>query len=536
MAKPNSDQLEAFLDQIETDEDANKILSILNEIEFEEAQINPLSKFKPGNPIQDEMIQAFKDDDKDFIIALAGNRSGKTFGMVGLMDKICLGEFPEARHQPDPNRLLQIWFVGRDYNVLNDTVLKTIKEFLRPAEEKKTWWTKKDGPQVTRVYIKAANGGLCEIIFKPTTGDLSIFESAGPHYIFVDEGVKPEIFSALIARMTGNDAMYIQCFTRLPHTIAENFLGELEHGEGEFKNMAPFIKFIHGTVEDNPFLTDREVDRMKLAYENDPLEYKARILGIVDKPRGAVFDFKDLKDGKPYNRFEFKELKPLLDNGTWVMMHDYGFRDASVFILVFLHHDTGTAYFVDEVYGSGFTIEQAGHLVHDMLVRWDCYHKIELCVADKQIKNEGSKSERCAETNILSQYLTVTEEDGTPSFPPGMGWRCKEREKRNPAQSLQLINTLLTSENDYTPGKPFYRFSVKCYKTMKELKTIRWKEASQASGSREVTRGDDHAVAALRYFSMYRTNIGDFYNRHNIVEDKYEAILNNKSRGGYFNF
>ena len=540
-----SEKLERLLGSIKSDKDADAILSLLHEIEYEESHVDPLKKFKHSHKKQQEFINATE----DFVIALASNRFGKTFAMCFLLVSIALGKWKKARHQPSTNRVLRIWFVGKDYNVLNDTVLKDITGFMLPHQFK----LKKDGPQVTRIYITADDGSKTEILFKPKSSDISAFESSSPHYIFVDEGVSPTLFKALATRMTGNNAQYFQCFTRLPHTEDENFLTDIQKGEGEFAKMQKYCRFITGELDDNPYMTEVEKQRLKDALSGDPLEYNARILGIFERPRGVVFDYKDqivnLKTGESedWNIFNFSELWNILkkDNGRWLLLHDYGWRDPACWLLLYLDYNTGTTYFVEEIYQSQLNIVDAGNKVHDMLHRWGCFHTIDTCIADKQIRSDTGQAKESSPTSILQHYLTckveVKDSEGhivsaVPAFPEDMAWICKESYKRKVPESLQWVNTFLTVENPHTPRKPFYRFSPKCKQTIKELKSLKWNEAADISGSVEKTRGNDHAVACLRYFTMARTNATAWYERHNNPDDgKYDPLLG-KSRGSYFNF
>lgn len=525
------DKLLALVNNISSEEEADLVLSLINEVDYQETNVEPLSKFKKGHPKQEEFINATE----DFVIALCGNRFGKTFAMAYKLAAIATGKMPGARHQPHPSRVLRVWFIGETFTSLNDTVYRDLVGFLRKDQFK----TLKKGPDVHKITIYADNGGLTEVLFKTSNADPDTFESAKLHYIFVDEGISPDIFKALGMRMAGCNGQFMQCYTRL----AYNYITEMSQGRGEFAPLVKdgYVKFIHGSQDDNPFLTDEEKARNKIMLANDEFQYKARIMGIVDRPEGAVFMFQDTKSDEKYNIFEFAELVPLLSEGSWYLLHDYGFRDPTVWLLVFIHHPTGSAYFVDEVYKSGLGINQSAALCYDMLTRWGCYSDVKLCIADKQIKDERA-SDHATATNLLAQYMAATVEEGTmkvPAFPAQMGWIAKQKYKNNQVQSLQLVNTLLSSDNDYTVGKPWYRFSVRCRNTIREIKSLSWKDANEVntSNNKEFTMGDTHAVDCIRYLSMFRTNITLFNNRGTLsgTEDKYNVYMG-RSRGSYFKF
>lgn len=509
-----------------SEEELEAHLQLIHEIELEELA-NPLSTFKKGNPKQTDLIHS----QHNVTLVLCGNRFGKTFAMCYMLAAIATGELAHARHQPDSNRVLRVWFIAKSYKTLNDEILKTLTGFLR----KDQYRTIKDGPYVSKIHIYGPNGEITEVLFKPSTADPDTFESASLHYIFVDEGITEAMFAGLMIRLGGNNGQYFQCYTRLSY----NFVTDLAQGKGRFKELLNkgYVKVIEGVTRENVFLTDEEHEFMEAAMDGDEFMKKARLQGKIDKPQGAVFLMRDVitdpftGEEYNYNLFNFSEILNILDELEWYLGHDYGFRDPSVFLLKGVHRKTGTVYNIEEIYQSGLSPQKAGELVYDMLTRWDCYHKVKMCVADKQIKSKDANA-----TSILSQYLLARMPDGTPCFPPQMGWRCKETDKRDPHQSLQLVNAMIEMENPNTPGFPYYRYSIKCSKTMHELRTIEWREPGLSSNSREITKGRDDATAVERYFSMARINVSAWKGRKKDDAFNEYSYLVGGSRGTYFNF
>lgn len=531
-----------FLSTLSEDE-LDAVYALANDVVIHENYEDPLSKFKTDRQEQMDFINSVH----TVTIALCGNRWGKTFAMCWLLVSIALGRKKDARHQPDPTRILRVWFIAENYKTINDTILKDLTGFMKPGQYK----LHKDGPQVTKMVIFGPNGSKMEVLFKPSTADPDTFESASPHYIFVDEGIKQDLFQRCLIRLGGNRGQYFQCFTRLPQNFRVcAYLMDLEKGRGDFEEIykAGYVKIIKGYTRQNTYITDEEHDLLEKALAKDPVMLKARLKGEMDVPSGAVFNFRDMlcsEDGQEfnYNRFSFQEFSEIYDaeRGEWYLIHDYGFADPSAFLLVWVDRYTGTVYFIDEVYQKGLSIQRAGELVYDMLQRWGCYFSVKMCIADKQIKSDTrKKNDADNETNILSQYLSTKMPNGDPCFPPQMAWRCKEKDKRRPEYSLQLVKTMIEEENPLTPGFPFYRYSPLMEMTCRENRMLMWRAPPTANSvsQKEVTEGDDHSVACERYFTMARIHHDHWSSLQRGEGESQNELgyLVGASRHSYFNF
>jgi len=233
----SDDQLEAFL-------------TLLSDIRVEKVN-NPLSKFRPDRPEQMEFINTRY----RITIALCGNRWGKTIAMMYFLAATATGQNPLAKHQPDPSRPLRVWVIGESWTVLNDTILKELKELLRPDQYK----LKHVNSFVESMTIFAPNGGETHVRFIPSGEDgEQKFESAALHYVLVDEGIRAALFQQIVFRIGDTDGQLLQAFTRLPENMhLADYLIELEQGEGEFAPLLKkgYIKLIKGNTYENKYIT-----------------------------------------------------------------------------------------------------------------------------------------------------------------------------------------------------------------------------------------------------------------------------------------
>jgi hypothetical protein len=535
----NLDWLDGYVDDL-LDEEIDALWDAITDIDSAES-FDPLLKFKIGNKGQQELLDTIH----NITLILCGNRWGKTFAMCFFLVATALGRLVKSRHQPDPSRVLRVWFIAKTYKTINDEILKTILGFLKKGQYR----LYKENNYVTKLEIYGPNGSVTEVLFKPANStDPDTFESSSPHYILVDEGVSEDIFARCMIRLGGNRGQYVQCFTRLSY----NFVSELAKGRGQFKQLyhKGHVKVIYGRSRDNKFLTDEEFELMEASTAGNDFMRRARLEGEVDKPEGMVFNFResifDEYSGREfkYNAFAFSEFRDIYTKheGYWYLLHDYGYGVPSCWLLVWVDRTTGTTYFVEEIYEKGMSIEKSAKKVYDMLQRWGCYDTLRECIADVQIKSDTKKEhEADATANILGQYLSVQIEiaEGVfvSAFPPQIAWICKQKHKNRVEYGLQLVNSMVELENPLTPGLPFYRFSPKCEMACSEFRRLMFITRPDRSTSRnEITEGPDHAIDSVRYFTMYRVNHTIWENRGAQNDINELGYLIGYSMASYFNF
>lgn len=494
-----------------SEEELDAMLTLLSDIRVER-QSNPLSKFRCDRAEQMEFINSMT----RITIALCGNRWGKTIAMMWHLCATATGKNKSAKHQPDPSRPLRVWVIGESWPVLNDTILKEIKELLRSDQYEQ----KKVNSYVESLVIHAPNGGQTHVRFIPSAedGDQK-FESAALHYVYVDEGIRASLFRQIIFRIGDSDGQMFQAFTRLPENMhLADYLIDLEEGEGEFAELLKqgYIKIIHGATRDNKYMTEDDLNFLTASVAGNEELKAARLYGRIEKPRGSVFNFrKTVKDHLgnevPYNMFTFKEFFRIASKepGRWDLIHDYGQSRPATWYVIWTSKVTGTSYVVDEIYKAGMSIEESSQSCYDMIMRWECYTQLKSCFADKQINDRGRRDRRTdPEITLKQQYRDKYAESGDPCFPPQMKWICKQADKNNRIYTINLLRELVEEENPLTPGLPYIRVSPRCRNLMREFRFLRWfqvKKNTENTNS-EITEGEDHGIDPLRYFVNNKVN------------------------------
>ena len=516
-----------------------------NLVKVRKAQaLNPRLKFKKDQPKQMKFI----DDSHLISIALCGNQFGKSFSMAFKGCSIAVGEDKGAPHQPDPARPLEMLYVGPSWEKITEAIQKDVLSMFREDEIIKKV---KINNYIKKLTVKAANGGLTNIVFMPSSVDKQEssqeFEGSKYHYVFVDEGISPELFRKILVRLGSNKGRFYQAFTRIPENMhLAHHLIDLEKGIGEFKNLIDngWIQIIQATTLENKYLDDTskqmfitgqgtaEDEKLYPLYEKEqnPVKkkalldrmsdnFKARILGIVDRPAGACFNFRERKGEDYYNTFSFTEFAQTMmsEEGRWDLCHDYGQSDPATWILIWTSSKTGTSYVVDEIYRRDMSVQQSAEECYNMLKRWKCYGHVKCCFADKQIKDRGRKDKRTdTGITILDQYRSKHTENGDPCFPMNMQWICRQSDKNNKQHTMALLAEMIEEDNIFTPGKPYIRWSTRCGNSVKELKLLRWgkKTHKQSGATYEDTEGEDHAIDPLRYFINNKVNHVVWNKRH----------------------
>lgn len=517
------------------DDELHAMLLLLSDIRVERAQ-NPLSKFRPDRPEQMEFIESLH----RITIALCGNRWGKTIAMMYHLVSTATGRNPKAKHQPDPSRPLRVWVIGESWPVLNDTILKEVLGLLKEGE----YVTHKQNSYVSTMDITAPNGGVTHIRFIPSGDDAGDqkFESAALHYVYVDEGIRADLFRQIIFRIGDSDGQLFQAFTRLPENMhLADYLIDLEEGDGEFAPLLNkgYIKLIHGYTQENIYLTKDDYDFLATSVEgNDELK-QARLFGRVEKPKGAVFSYKGTvkvhKEGvvseRNYNDFSWDEFARITHRelGRWDIIHDYGQAAPATWAIIWTSRTTGTSYFVDCIKRAGMSIQESSEKAYEMIKRWECYYDLNSSFADKQILDRGKKNNRTdVEVTTLQQYKDkhVIDEAGNlvACFPPKMRWVCKQSDKNNRRYTLDLLRELIEEENPLTPTLPYMRFSPLCKQIKREMRFLRFFDPKKHTENvrREITEGDDHFIDPMRYFIANKINHTMWRNRKKLRKSRNE--------------
>ena len=497
------------------EEQLDEMIRLASDVRVEN-QANPLTKFKKERPEQMEFIESMT----RITIALCGNRWGKTIAMMWHLCSTATGENPKAKHQPDPSRPLRVWVIGESWPVLNDTILKEITGLLREDQ----YVTHKQNSYVSNMEIKAPNGGITYVRFIPSgeDGDQK-FESAALHYVYIDEGIRAALFRQIVFRIGDSNGQLFQAFTRLPENMhLADYLIDLEEGEGEFSELLNrgYIKIIHGSTEENIYNTRDDIAFLEASVHGNEMMKQARLHGRIDKPKGAVFNYRKsikFKDEngqvveKDYNFCSYKEWAKiaLKEAGRWDLAHDYGQSDAATWTLIWTSRVTGTSYVIEVIKKAGMSLQESVETCHDMIMRWECYGDLQMCFADKQIRDRGRRDRReDAVITIEQQYRDKYDESGKPLLPRSMKFQCKQSDKSNRKYTIALLQELIEEENPLTPGLPYIRICERAKPLVRELRFLRWFQPKRHTENvrAEITEGHDHCIDPIRYFIKNKVN------------------------------
>jgi len=517
-----------------------QILNTTNDVR-EAKQVNKLLRFEKTRKEQLEFIYS----EFDINIALCGNQWGKTTSMMFLLAETATGNNPNARHQPDPSRDMMVWVIAESWEVITNTVQKDLFTFL---DQKYICERTRPGVFTTALKIKAPNGGITSVQFKTISEskkeESQGFEGNRVHYVFVDEGIRPELFQDILIRIGSCDGQFFQAFTRLAKNYHMAYhLIDLEKGKGDFAHLiaAGKVKIIRGSTLDNIFLSKKQLENMQAAAGMDITTgkivnehlYKARILGELDRLAGCVFNFREEVDGQPYNTISFTEMAGIwaTENGRWDLLHDYAQATYASWVLIWTSLKTGTTYFIDEVYAKNMSLQESAERCNQMLNRWEAYNKVKICFADRQITNQGIKENRVdVDVTILSQYLSKSMPNGEPCFHPHMRWHCRQSDKNNIEHTVTLMQELLEEENPLTPGKSYLRYTCKADHCQREIKSLRWAitDSTSKSDKSSMYIGEDHTIDPTRYFINNKVNKAIWKNRFKIFNDSRDQFKENE--------
>lgn len=502
---------------------------------------DPILKHKFNNDAQN-IFRAFT---QRYRVIVGGNKIGKTDEMGFICAAICTGRAEEFGinfpHKPP----LNIWYCGRDRAVLSDEPLKSIKRYLKPSQYKITTVAS----TVQKVTVYAPDGTASEIIFKPYTGEIGIFESGNVHAVFMDEEPPREVFSAIKPKIAVYPGYVFIAMTpdKGMSWTHDLFNGtDPEHGNlvrsglfgyhqaTVFDNIKNFkisqgmkwIEYPYQWIDKKPDLEYKQENNQLLVRVPDTFcdylnqytfgtnEYRMRVLGHYVSFTGKVyrFDATRLVDGEEtnWNTFDLHELPPmnlLKFFGTL----DWGYSDEFVYLLIALAPDN-TKYVLEEIYQSFLDATEQAKLIKKVNDFWGV--QPEMIVADNQICNRlpQKDSDKVHISSIKDYYMDTLGDHYTM-------WRTEEMDKRDPHIKRDAVN------RDLDKAKlKFSNYENKTYNTVQELQRLEFQE-----GSRDKLRGKDHADAALRIF--YGANISyDNWADSNQIEEKKNVTRYVRSR------
>jgi hypothetical protein len=557
----NKEKFALFLSQLSKEDQEFYVSYTADLASYIEA--NPLLRFKKNNLQQQEFL-AF---DAPFQYFIGGNKGGKTATITYKAVLIALGEYPKFERKPLKGFPLINWLCGENRSVIEQTPIEELTKWLRPDQWKKI--TKGTTLERIRIFIDDSHEIYSDFIIKPYEGGVDIFESANINGVIVaDEEIPEDIFRAMIPRMVAHGAWL---FNALTPTHGLTYTKDLLDGRGDYAGMKAdnlvasvevetkanienidkkmYLTMVraYGSHNDKGQLLDIYgnpiPDINMILQPNGPEpklspEGEIRLKGRFTSLTGKVYpNFKRRINADNWHVFDMHEL-PDLNTCKFFGISDYGRRDPFVFCLIAVDN-TNTHWVLEEEYTPNLETYDQAAAIRRICDNWEA--RPIMVVADCQIKDR-----KAVGGTILNDYLTArfriggeTEgENGKGELILGDNfttWRARYEDKLSPATARADLGRLL----DVNPltDKPYIRFNESlCGKTINCLERLQWKK----TGVQEITsNADDHAEAALRYYTRARITYEDWQTEEEaqIIADtnvKYRRNYGNRAYGGNY--
>lgn len=380
-------------------------------------------------------ILKFPYEDYDAIIMNGAVRSGKTsWGFLAFIDWAMMN------------------FHNKLFGVCGKTVDSAMKNIVVPylnlhyAKEKYILKWRKSDKLLT--ISKGSTTNTFEIFGGKDESSFQLIQGRTLAGVFLDEVVlQPQSFvNQALSRCSVENARYwFSCNPDSPsHWFFEEWIKKAEKRNA---------KYLHFTLEDNPSLSKKTLDRYKNQYSG--VFYQRYILGEWVLAEGLVYQFDDKRH--IYNK------EPT--DGTYYLSIDYGIINPFACLLWCVNKNV--AYCIDEYYYN--------HKQHNDQKRTDEEHYSAICDLAKDY-------------NIDSIII----DPSATSFKETIYRHGKFdviNAKNNVISGISNCMALLDTE--------YIKFSSKCKNLINEFGLYSWDEDSQEDS---VIKENDHALDALRYF------------------------------------
>lgn len=270
-------------------------LAILNAFEKKRKETD-FAKYWEATPKQFELIRQFTEEQKIFGI-LGGNRSGKT--EIGAFIATAWAEGKEyfknepswelVQDLPIPDPPNTIWVVGLDFPTLRDVIwgekLRRGKNHpallpdFHPALLKK--------PNDTDYLIFFKNGSM--IVGKSADSGREKFQGASVDLVWIDEECDADIFDECYQRTSDCSGRILLTLTPLRDISSAVHTPWVFNLHQDWKSgKLQDVKFVQLSVLDNPYVPEKEKEKLKIKWVGHP-EERARLYGDFVQRAGLVY-------------------------------------------------------------------------------------------------------------------------------------------------------------------------------------------------------------------------------------------------------
>ncbi len=431
--------------------------------------------------------------------ALGGNRTGKT--EVGAVEAVWFARgthpFKQITHATTG------WVVSLTNEVQRDVAQQKVLSYLNPSWIKgiKMREGKAEDPLhgvIDFILVESVHGGNSTIGFKSCDQGRERFQGTSKDWIWFDEEPPFEIYQECLMRTLDCQGYIWGTMTPLKGlTWVYNSIYLNEKND-------PEVWCIAISWEDNPYLSQAEVERLTLTLTDEEIE--ARRHGKFVALSGLVY-----KEFDP----ELHVIDPFPIPREWqdTISIDPG-MDAPLAAYWFATDHDGNVYVVAEHYQKGWNIGQHMRRIDEISreLEWKRDMRDHLsCIMDAAADQRTIQSERSV-AELFREH----------------GMNVNTNVNKSKWAGIQMVKTYLSprphpDEKRWPRGKPRLFIFACCTSMIREIKMYRWKEELTASGREEPIKKDDHAMDALRYYIMTRPEA-------HVPENAYENPLSKHKR------
>ncbi len=413
--------------------------------------------------------------------ALGGNRTGKT--EAGAVECVYLARGVHPYRQT--MRPMDGWVVSLTAEMQRDVAQKKLMSYIDPKWIRGVRMRegKADDPTggiIDYIQIESVHGGISTIGFKNCAQGREKFQGTSQDFIWFDEEPPEEIYHECLMRTLDRGGLVFGTMTPLKGmtwVYSKVYLNEANDSE---------VWYITMSWEDNPYLSKEAVEQMERALSEE--ELSARRHGRFVSASGLVYS-------------EFDEcvhvIEPFDIPPDWqdMISIDPGMTKPLSCHWYAADHD-GNVYVVAEHYRAGLCIEEHMEAIEEISrsLHWkrDTGGRLS-ALMDAAADQHTLQAEKSVAELFREQGLNVNTRVNKSKW-AGIQ-RVRQYLRRRPA---------LDSER-WKDGKPALFIFSSCPMMIREIKQYRWRLEGDGE---EPVKKDDHAMDELRYYLMYRGEIG----------------------------
>lgn len=454
-------------------ETSERLLSLLQELKGRQKYWQ-IQDYKPYG-WQEQFIRASKDCSQ--LLAMTGNRCGKTYTGAYIMAVHLTGLYPDWWEGKRYDRPIEAWAAGISTDTTRDILQSELLGSWKNPEAYGTGMipkelivntVRREGKPgcIQAVLVKHISGGTSALTFKSYEMDQDKFMGTAIDMIWLDEECPKDVYTQCVTRTATTGGIVYLTFTP-EHGLTElvkDFMYEIK--DGQF--------MVTASWDDAPHLDDKIKDQLMSVYS--PAERKMRVSGQPSIGTGVVFPITEDKI----------VVEPFAIPDHWfrVLGIDLGFDHPNATAAIAWDGEADKYYLYDERSERGETLG-----MHADAIRSMGGTKIPVVVPHDAFKHDGATSGRKF-VDMLDQDYGLNIVMQPFSNPPDINGK-------HGGNSVEYgVNWLLTRMDQGS----FKVFST-CTKFLQEMKLYHRKDG------KIIDRNDD-MISATRYGAIMMSRFG----------------------------